>query len=371
MRLILVFLTLLFSFNLFATDMDFSKKASVKPEIIQKGEQKAWCPVCGMSLKMFYKTNHALKLSGGHNNQYCSMSCMVHDNEGLQDIVKEILVVDASTEKLIPAYSANYVLGSKVPGTMSKVSKIAFADINDAEAFQAKMGGDIVTYSYAFEYTQKSIAKDTSMISMKRQKMMYPKGEKIFNSVCDKNVDPTLFDRINELKADIKSNNRCGFLSESELQAVALYLWDIVRYNNKSESFITIKEGEKCPVCGMFVHKYPKWASKIYYTKNGQKNHAAFDGVKDMMKFYLKPSKWGFDNIRVSEILVTDYYSNKALKAEKAFYVKGSEVYGPMGRELIPFSTMKNAETFMSDHSGGKILLFDEITKDVVYGLDK
>ena len=38
-----------------------------------------------------------------------------------------IKVVDASTQKLIDAQQAFYVVGSKVKGTMSKVSKLAFA----------------------------------------------------------------------------------------------------------------------------------------------------------------------------------------------------------------------------------------------------
>jgi len=70
MRFLLAMLLVLCSFNLFAETPKFSKVSSGKPELIQKGAQKMWCPVCGMNLKMFYKTSHALKLSGGQNKQY-------------------------------------------------------------------------------------------------------------------------------------------------------------------------------------------------------------------------------------------------------------------------------------------------------------
>jgi len=281
-------------------------------------------------------------------------------------------VVDAKTEKFTNALKATYVVGSSAPGTMTMTSKYAFANMADAKDFQAKMGGEIMTFEQAKESALKSMKKDVAMTDMKRSKMMYPKGEKIFKTACDKSIDPFKYNLINEMKADIKNGGKCGQLKEKELQAVALYLWDIVRKESKSDKFITVAEGEKCPVCGMFVHKYPKWAAKIDYTKSGAESHAVFDGVKDMMKFYFDPAKWGdYKGIEMKDIAVTDYYSNLALNAKEAFYVIGADVYGPMGKELIPFSTEELAKTFMQDHSGEKIVTFSEITEEMVYNLDK
>ena len=42
--------------------------------------------------------------------------------------------------------------------------------------------------------------------------------------------------------------------------------------------FIEPARKDKCPVCGMFVHKYPKWVAEIIF-KDG--THAVFDGPKD------------------------------------------------------------------------------------------
>lgn len=372
MRILILLLFMSLSMNVFAADMDFSKKASGKPELIQTGPQKPWCPVCGMNLKMFYKTSHAMKLSGGKNKQYCSIRCMIEDYEGLQNIVKEMLVVDVASEKLIDVREATYVVGSSAPGTMTMTSKYAFKNKADAEAFQKKMGGELMTFEQARASAKASMKKDVNMTDMKRQKMMYPMGKKVFEASCDKSIDPFKYNLINELKADIASGKKCGDIKEKQLQAVALYLWDIVRKESKSDEFITVADGEKCPVCGMFVHKYPKWAAKIEYTLNGAENHAVFDGAKDMFKFYFNPEKWGsYKGIKMDSIAVTDYYTNKAVGAKKAFYVTGSDVYGPMGRELIPFATKENAESFSADHSGKQILTFDEITEGMVYKLDE
>ncbi len=42
-----------------------------------------------------------------------------------------------------------------------------------------------------------------------------------------------------------------------------------------------------------------------------------------------------------------------------------------MGHELIPFDSEKNAETFLTDHNGLKILQFHEIDTELLDKLDK
>jgi nitrous oxide reductase accessory protein NosL len=296
---------------------------------------------------------------------------MISDFGKIGSMVSEILVVDAKTEKIIDAKSAHYVLGSKAPGTMTTTSKYAFAKESDANAFQKKMGGKIVSYKAASQSAIDSMKKDVAMTDKKRAKKMYPMGKKIFNKACSKSIDPLEYSKINQLKADIKNNKKCGKLKEKQLQAVALYLWDIKRKETGKEQFISVEEHEKCPVCGMFVYKYPKWAARVEMNLAGKDHHEVFDGVKDMLKFYFNPSKWGkYDGIKINGMQVTDYYSQKAINAHKAFYVIGSDVHGPMGHELIPFITEGDAQVFMKDHQGKQIVIFNEITEEQVYDLD-
>jgi nitrous oxide reductase accessory protein NosL len=58
------------------------------------------------------------------------------------------------------------------------------------------------------------------------------------------------------------------------------------------------------------------------------------------------------------------------LDARKAFFVIGSDVYGPMGRELIPFFTKEDALVFKKDHNGTRILVFEQVTPAVIRKLD-
>ena len=126
---------------------------------------------------------------------------------------------------------------------------------------------------------------------------------------------------------------------------------------------------DKCPVCGMFVYKYPDWVGEIMF-KDG--TMAFFDGAKDLFKYYFNLKKYNHGKTQkdISAIYVTEYYDLKLMDAHKAHFVMGSDVYGPMGRELIPFFTKEDAGEFKKDHKGMRILVFQQITPAVIKKLD-
>jgi len=355
-----------------AARAEFSKMPKGKPQLIQSGMENMWCPVCGMSLKMYYKTSHAVILKDGKKKQYCSIRCLAVDYPAIKSSLAQTLVVDLKTEKLIDADKAVYVIGSKVPGTMTMVSKLAFSDEASANAFMAKMGGELGNFKTAFSKAQDSLQMDIAMTDKKKKTQMYPMGEKVFAKMCKQDIDPVKFDSINELKAYIKQKKLCKPVEEKQLQAVALYLWDVKRLEGTGSALegLRVNNNEKCPVCGMFVYKFPRWAAQIFTSNDGKENHYSFDGAKDMLKYYLEPERYGAFGQKNQRIMVTDYYTQKGIDGIKAFYVIGSNVYGPMGKELIPFASKKHAETFLNDHSGKKIVSFDEITKELMKELE-
>ena len=71
----------------------------------------------------------------------------------------------------------------------------------------------------------------------------------------------------------------------------------------------------------------------------------------------------------VKAVFVKDYYSLEFIDGSTAFYVTGSDVYGPMGKELIAFGREQDARQFMKDHKGKSLLRFGEITTEVLEGL--
>lgn len=130
-----------------------------------------------------------------------------------------------------------------------------------------------------------------------------------------------------------------------------------------------VSKTDRCPVCGMFVAKYPDFLAQVIFTDG---EHVFFDGAKDMFKYYLNIKKYnGSKELSgIAFISVTDYYSLTPVDGRKAWYVVGSDVFGPMGRELIPFAKKTDATEFMKDHAGKNLFRFEEVTPDVLKGLN-
>ena len=128
-----------------------------KAIIVQKGDAKLSCPECGMNLPKFYKTNHSAKVNG-KVKEYCSIHCLVGDmNRGNK--LEDIQVVDAKSLKFINAKDAYYVVGSSKKGTMSKVSKYAFASEKSAKSFAKDNGGEILRFDEVIKKAQNDFKK--------------------------------------------------------------------------------------------------------------------------------------------------------------------------------------------------------------------
>jgi nitrous oxide reductase accessory protein NosL len=164
------------------------------------------------------------------------------------------------------------------------------------------------------------------------------------------------------LEKEITTQKLCGKLSQTNISALIYYLQNQEKSDTK-RNLIPPKDA-RCPVCGMFTAKYPKWTAYIQAQK-GEKLY--FDGVKDMMKFYFDPQRYHHDKEVFTQIEVTDYYTLEALDAKKAYYVLGSNIYGPMGEELIPFKTKADAQHFKAQHHGKFIHTFDTIQEKFLY----
>lgn len=314
------FLILLLSLNSFANNL----------QLFQSGSGRYWCPITGENLQENTKTNHVAKLINGTKRQYSS-------SFGLYFDIKEYGILEYSIQKY-------------------DITKQRFVSIKLRD----------------FKYDENDFLKQKEWMENIKVKKLYKIGEKIFMQNCkNKHIKLDNFLEINELKGYLVNSKECGKLSENHLHSLSVYIWDIQKLKfiqNKNK--IIIGENEKCPVCGMFIHKYPKWSARLHY---GDKYYS-FDGVKDLMKFYFNPEKWGkYERItknKITKFEVTDYYTQNSINGFKAFYVIRSDVYGPMGNELIPFLKLKDAELFLKDHKGKAILKFDEITKLLAYSLD-
>jgi len=207
-------------------------------------------------------------------------------------------------------------------------------------------------------------------VSAAKYARLVAKGERIALKLCrqDKLPKAGSSDSMDAISEAVRASGACPPLDRKKMEALVFFLkagGSVASVGSNGHS-IDVPKGAKCPVCGMFVGKYPKWAAEMRV--EGRRYY--FDGVKDMMKFYIFDGDFPYDRQKIESIFVTDFYTLEAIPAKKAWYVIGSEVYGPMGNELIPFKDKASAENFMKDHKGERILRFDEITGKIVMGLN-
>jgi len=190
------------------------------------------------------------------------------------------------------------------------------------------------------------------------------KGQKIAHLMCDEALLPYDRNSTEEIIFVVTKTKACKHLSSSNLKALSYFLQHSKHIHKHQH--ITVPSEAKCPVCGMFVSKYPKWSAvmvvdgKSYY----------FDGVKDMMKYYIFDGDFVYDRAKIEHMWVSDYYTLEKIDAKSAYYVIDSNVYGPMGNELIPFVSLKSAKDFLSQHHGTKIVRFEDIDDKIVLRLD-
>ena len=125
-----------------------------------------------------------------------------------------------------------------------------------------------------------------------------------------------------------------------------------------------------CPVCGMLVAKYPNWLAIAVY----RDGHAHFfDGAKDLFKYLGDLPRYapGHRSSDLAELWVTEFYGLTRIDARQAIYVVGSDVLGPMGHEFVALDGRRDAEDFLREHHGRRLLGFAQVNAQLASRLDQ
>ncbi len=139
-----------------------------------------------------------------------------------------------------------------------------------------------------------------------------------------------------------------------------------------ADSFPRPAKKDRCPVCGMFVHKYPHWMAGYVFTDGTKAFHCSpkcfFHNLFHLDKYH--PGK-ALDDLKV--IWVTDYYTARPVNARdpEMRFVAGSTLVGPMGWDIVPVKGLQCAETLSRDYFGQEILAFGEVTEEHIQGARK
>lgn len=212
--------TLLYGMGESNNQVDFRAVSKHEATNVQSGKHKDFCPVCGMTLHNFYKTNFAAN-ANGVEKQYCSIICLVEDEIVNNQKMKNIRVVDNSTMKMIDATKASFVVGSNKPATMSSVSIYGFGTLDGAKSFAKEGGGDVKTFDEVYKMVKSTQAQDMAA-TKERQAKAAKMGEMIYNKMCSKTDKK--FKSVAETKSYLEESKICGNISDKQLQVVGLYL---------------------------------------------------------------------------------------------------------------------------------------------------
>lgn len=121
--------------------------------------------------------------------------------------------------------------------------------------------------------------------------------------------------------------------------------------------------GPRCAHCGMRVAAEPSapgWAWRAGLT-TASGEALSFDAPKCMFRVLRGERGRG-----ARDAWVVEYYTTERRPAASPFYVIGSDLQSPMGRDLVPIEGRERAERFLADHHGERVLSFDEVTSSVV-----
>lgn len=121
----------------------------------------------------------------------------------------------------------------------------------------------------------------------------------------------------------------------------------------------------RCPVCGMYPARFPRWAAQIVF---GDGATHFFDSPVDLFMFLAEPAR--FDSARSGDdaaaLYVTGFDNGHWVDARRAVFVLGSKERGPMrGPDLPAFADTTAAEAFAAAN-GGHTLRFAEIDPTIV-----
>jgi len=112
-------------------------------------EAREECRVCGMWIDQNMHTRHVLTTADGSKVSFCSFACAARYLKKEKVDVAGLQAADYLTTDLVNAKSAFYLVGSDAPPVMSYISIVAFASREEAESFQKKHGGQIMTFDEA------------------------------------------------------------------------------------------------------------------------------------------------------------------------------------------------------------------------------
>ncbi|MET0064896.1 MAG: nitrous oxide reductase accessory protein NosL [Candidatus Thiodiazotropha sp.] len=164
------------------TPLQFIPKTAPDDKPLENELQKyVACPYCGMDRTKWHHSRHLVHYDDGLVDGTCSIHCLaISLSLNIDRGPRAIYAADyGSSEEIKPLVNvddAQYLMGSKLKGTMTAHSKMAFSSETTAKQAMSENGGELVNFDTALSDAYMGMAKDTMMVRKKRlerrQRMM-------------------------------------------------------------------------------------------------------------------------------------------------------------------------------------------------------
>jgi nitrous oxide reductase accessory protein NosL len=123
-----------------------------------------------------------------------------------------------------------------------------------------------------------------------------------------------------------------------------------------------ISPGDRCPVCGMTVIRYPKFNCAIQL-KNSDTYYFCTTGC--MVRSWMHPEIYlGTARDMLERPIIREYFSGRQMDARDTILVYGSDVIGPMGPALVPVLDERHLKAFKNRHGGKTQVLLKDLNDD-------
>ena len=123
-----------------------------------------------------------------------------------------------------------------------------------------------------------------------------------------------------------------------------------------------ISPEDRCPVCGMKVIRYPKFAGAIQL-RNSATFYFCSTGC--MIRSWMHPAIYlGATPTELKQPVVKEYFTGRQVDARSIIFVFGSDVIGPMGPALVPVMDENYLKVFKKRHGGKSQFLLNEMDDD-------
>ncbi|MFH7326794.1 nitrous oxide reductase accessory protein NosL [Desulfurivibrio sp. C05AmB] len=156
------------------TPLQFMPKTAPDPAPLENELAKyPKCPYCGMDRRQWQHSRHLIHYEDELVDATCSLRCAslslaLNIDRGPKAIYAADFGAADEIKPLVEVEQASYLIGSDLPATMSRTSKMAFASAEAAQAAAREHGGEIGDFDAALRQAYLDQAEDAVMIRQRR-----------------------------------------------------------------------------------------------------------------------------------------------------------------------------------------------------------